>query len=151
MMDNRNYNTALPLIEQVLWWDPLNTTAHSYRAFCFKNLENPSMAIAYANNALQIDPYNMLALFTKAQCCFGLGQFYDSYNAYETMRAIDPTDLNAIEGKIKNLFYLNKWQCLQTIEIELLNSLPWNHKAEFIRIKLSLQIELGLRRNWGAV
>ncbi len=56
MIEDRDYASAIPLLEQVLSADPKNANAHNYLGYSYRKLGNQLEALTHYQHALDLDP-----------------------------------------------------------------------------------------------
>src|SRR5262249_1766147 len=59
MIEARNYNGAIPLLQQAVAKDPRNADAYNLLGYATRKSGNPQGSLQYYNTALQIDPKHL--------------------------------------------------------------------------------------------
>jgi len=89
---DREYETALNLLDQVIKEDAGIMEARQVRANIFLQLDRPEEAVEECKEALKVDPEYNAAIFTLAQAYRRLGKYEEAIAGFERAVQLDPRD-----------------------------------------------------------
>ena len=119
-----NYSAAFDLFEHARKIDPKAAETYFYESLFYSQLKQDSLALAYMQKAIELDPENQTYAEQLARYYLGSQKYDLAIDAYENLYAKNHDNTDALRILLKYSARLNSLDCLAVTRLDILDKMP---------------------------